>query len=126
MISNNKVVAVVITLATAGLVCLPANAQYSIVGEQPVAGPLHEMEASLNAQLNNDYRLGLIDPFQLSKMTRDLDAIRCREEAMRMRAQGMTPKAEARIARQLNIFQTGLDQACRINGGTNVRVAITR
>ncbi|HEY9772218.1 MAG TPA: hypothetical protein V6C81_00255 [Planktothrix sp.] len=121
--ANNKIVAVVITLATAGLIGLPANAQYSL-REQPVVGSLHEMEASLTAQLNNDYNAGLIDPFQLSKMTRDLDAIRCREEAFRMRTKGMTPTDEMRIAGKLNMFQANLNEACGTNAySTHVQVA---
>jgi hypothetical protein len=116
-----KVTAAVITLAGVGLMALPAGAQYAIIGEQPVVGTLHQTEASLDQQLTRDYQLGLIDPFQLSKMTRDLDAIRCHEEAYRMRSQGMTPKNEVRIQNQLALFQANLNRACRVNAD-NVRV----
>jgi len=111
----NRANKVALFLTIAGCLVLPlqpALAQYSIQGEQPAVGQLHVQEARLSQQLTNDYNQGLIDPFELSNMTRDLDSIRCREEAFRMRKQGMTPKAMAKIARDLNSFQTDLNARC--------------
>ena len=102
-------------LTIAGCLALPvqsAQAQYSIQGEQPPMGELHVKESRLSKQLTKDYQLGLIDPFELSNMTRDLDAIRCREEAFRMRKQGMTPKAMTKIAKDLDSFQADLNRRC--------------
>lgn len=104
-----KQLALFLAIASTVCVTLPAQAQYSIVGEQPAVGGLHVKEAHLLAQLNRDYQLGLVDPFELANMTRDLDAIRVREEAFRMRKQGMTPRAMEKIAKDLASFQADLN-----------------
>lgn len=94
-------------IALAAVTMPAANAEYSL-DEQPNVGVLHEKEAQLQAQLNRDYELGLIDPYELSNMTRDLDAIRCKEEAFRMSTHGMTMKSFNRIATKLAQFESNL------------------
>jgi hypothetical protein len=103
-----------LTLAIGSCVVLttPALAQYSIKGEQPAVGQLHQQEAQLQAQLDDSYVRGLIDSFELANLTRDLDAIRVKEEDFRMRAQGMSPKAFARVEKRLNAFQSNLNYRC--------------
>jgi len=55
-------------------------------------------------------RTGLIDPFELANLTRDLDAIRVKEESYRMRKHGMSDGEFDRVARKLDAFQTDLDR----------------
>lgn len=111
MCSIKQVIAAILGTSAASIIMAkPAEAQYSIVGEQPAVGPLHLKEAQLLKQLNKDYQLGLIDPFELANMTRDLDAIRVREEAYRMGKQGMTVRAAEKISKKLAGFQADLDR----------------
>lgn len=110
-------------LAVAAVVSftLPSRAQYAL-DEQPVVGQLHAKEAQLEAQLNRDYQLGVIDPFELANLGRDLDAIRVKEESYRMSRKGMTAHAFGKIFNDLEAFQANLDN--RANEKSVIGVAV--
>lgn len=107
-----QALAVTAMLGTCVTFSLPAHAEYSVFNGQPIAGPLHIKEAQLQQQLNNDYQLGLIDPYELANMGRDLDGIRVKEEAYRMRTRGLTSGGYNRIALKLAQFQGRLNHHC--------------
>jgi hypothetical protein len=112
MFNLMKVLTVSLSLVAVATFTMPAaHAEYSME-DQPSVGVLHEKEAQLQAQLNRDYELGLIDPYELSNMSRDLDAIRCREEAFRMSTRGMTQRSFDRIATELAKFESNLLHHC--------------
>jgi hypothetical protein len=115
MIINKNLMAMMIATAASTAFSLPSLAQYSIIGEQPAVGTLHQTELHLQRQLDKDYQLGLIDPFELSNRTRDLDAIRVHEEALRMSKHGLTAKGAEKIAAKLAAFQTDLDARAAAN-----------
>ncbi len=105
---NKQLIALTALLTAISGLSLPAMAQHSIEPGQPIVGSIHVREAVLDSQLTNDFNAGLIDPLELANMRRDLDAIKCKEESYRMRSQGLTTSAEARIAARLDVFQDAL------------------
>jgi hypothetical protein len=117
---KQKVIPTLLAIIASAAFCLPSQAQYSITGEQPVVGSLHQQELHLKEQLNNSYAQGLIDPFELANRTRDLDAIRVHEDALRIRKQRMTANAMQKIVAQLNAFQSDLDYRCGLNATRSV------
>lgn len=120
---NTKTTLPSIALAVAAVAAfaLPSNAEYAL-DEQPVVGSLHTMEAHLEKQLNRDYQMGVIDPYELANLGRDLDAIRVKEEKYRMSKKGMTPHAFGKIFNDLQSFQTNLEN--RTNEKSVIGVAI--
>ena len=83
-------------------------AEHSIQPGQPIVGSIHVREAVLESQLTNDFNAGLIDPLELPPCGEISDAIKCKEENYRMRSQGLTATAEAKIAARLDVFQDTL------------------
>lgn len=108
MKSRNTLLTVTAAIVASFSINLPVSAQSSLEPNQPVVGNLHVVEANLEAQLKHDYNAGLIDPLELANMQRDLDVIKVKEEAFRMRKQGMTDEAEQKIADRLSEFQSRL------------------
>ena len=123
MLKAGTLLTMILVIAGSLGCALPSQAEYAIVGEQPAVGSLHTKEAELLSRLNHDYELGLIDPYELANLTRDLDSIRVKEEALRMRKQGMTPKASAKIEKALAAFEANLDERAAQNGPTTVAVS---
>jgi len=117
---EQKTIPTLFAIIASAAFSLPSQAQYSITGEQPAVGNLHQQELHLLQQLNNSYAQGLIDPFELANRTRDLDAIRVHEEGLRMSKHGMNQKGMQKIAAQLNAFQSDLDYRCRLNATGSV------
>jgi hypothetical protein len=119
-----KLTAVTAALIAASSVAFPANAQYSVMKEQPAVGDLHVKEAQLEAEMASAYQLGLIDPMELANMRRDLDAIRVKEESYRMGSSGLTSGGSARIADRLGMFEGNLQRHCSDKGGRVVAMPV--
>jgi hypothetical protein len=119
-----KLTAVTVALIAASCAAFPANAQYSVMKEQPAVGDLHAKEAQLEAELASAYKLGLIDPLELANMRRDLDAIRVKEESYRMSTSGLTSGGYAHIADRLALFEGNLQKHCSDKGARVVAMPV--
>jgi len=120
----NKITALAAALIAASFTAFPAQAQYSVMKEQPAIGELHAKEVQLEAKLINAYQLGLIDPMELANMRRDLDAIRVKEESYRMRPSGLTTGGYDRIADRLAWFESNLNAHCSDKGDVIVATPV--
>jgi hypothetical protein len=99
------------TTAVLMLCSLPVQARFDGESWEPKVGEIGYQEEQLARELTDDFKAHLIDSNELAMLTRDLDVIRVKEDALRMNHHGLDKKDEERVLKLLAKFQQNLNKA---------------
>jgi hypothetical protein len=97
-------------------VCSYASAQNPAQNNQPVVGSVHKQEARIQRKLQQYYKQGRIDSNELARFQRDFDGICVKEDAARMKEEGLTDQAQSSLMKKLDLFEADLDKHAAKSG----------
>jgi hypothetical protein len=117
-IMNNRIRRIFLPAAFAVSLSIPtcAFAQNSSQDNQPVVGTVHTREADIQRKMQLYFNQGLIDSNELARFQRDFDGICVKEDAARMKQDGLTGTARSVIMKKLDLFEADLDQHASKSG----------
>lgn len=117
---NKFTSAVTPIIAATFIIAVPAMAQVPFTCQKEV-GLVHQKEACLAGQVQRAFNKGLIDPFELAQMQRDLDGIRTEDDYYRIDT--TNGRRAAPVLKKLDQMEANLIAHEANNLGLDVQIA---